>query len=416
MSALDRTHAALGMQRILVARRFANQQAAVIGNADHRGKNTNARSHRNDLDAPVADDGHFGVGRTEIDTDNDFCHVLVAFLLTMTSATRNSSPSWRNPRCTSRRTVPSATPEPRRRLRRRPRACVADRGSRRAPAAAARDGWRAGRRGAAGSAAAPLPGWRQNAPGPGTDAPGTTTAVALPRRRRFAGGRAGRAGRAGTAARSALDRCRLLARPLEIALQSLAVLTQVVAEKPQLIERILELARLQPQFVLQHRHLAEQGGQVDRCRCVGGALSSQPEPAGSPGLRGARDRREIVDQTLSFLRVEDDHTGEFISPPIPQQPPLGRWLRGKIAADGAQQIVDGRRRMVEQLVRQPPAMVGDRFIGRAHALEALAVTFRGRFANRRQISGTNRFVSPPSGRRQARGRGQSSNSPFCRSS
>jgi hypothetical protein len=65
----------------------------------------------------------------------------------------------------------------------------------------------------------------------------------------------------------ALDRRGTLPRAIKVALQSLAVLTQVVTEMPQFLERVLELARLQPQFVLQHRHLAEQSREIDRHRC-----------------------------------------------------------------------------------------------------------------------------------------------------
>jgi hypothetical protein len=111
-----------------------------------------------------------------------------------------------------------------------------------------------------------------------------------------------------------LDRCRLLARPFEITLQALAVLTQVVAKSPQLIEGILELARLQPQFALQHRHLAEQGGQVDRSLCVAGRLVIRPPPRLAMPGGPLETVAEIVYQTLSFLGVEDDHRRVHFAP------------------------------------------------------------------------------------------------------
>jgi hypothetical protein len=58
-STLDRTYAALGVQRILVARGLADEQAAVVGNTDQRGQNAYTGCHRNDLDSSLPDDGHF---------------------------------------------------------------------------------------------------------------------------------------------------------------------------------------------------------------------------------------------------------------------------------------------------------------------------------------------------------------------
>jgi hypothetical protein len=121
-------------------------------------------------------------------------------------------------------------------------------------------------------------------------------------------------------------------------------------QKPQLIERVLELSRLQSQFVLQDRHLAEQGGEVDRPS----AQSSAESPSGSPSASqffAARSRPVRKSSTRRSLSSGSRTiTGDSFRPQYPQQPPLGRTLRNKIAADGAQHIVHGRRGMVEQLV------------------------------------------------------------------
>jgi hypothetical protein len=92
----------------------------------------------------------------------------------------------------------------------------------------------------------------------------------------------------------------MLARAVEVALQTFAVLAQVVAETPQLIERILELPGLQPQFILQHRHLAEQGGEIDRRRLALAGLVSRRRRTIHPFEAGA----ELVDQPFSFFAVE----------------------------------------------------------------------------------------------------------------
>ena len=72
---LDRTHSAFRAQNILIAGGFADQQAAVVGQADHRGQNAHPLGDGDDFHTPVTHHGNFGVGGTQIDTDDDFTHV-----------------------------------------------------------------------------------------------------------------------------------------------------------------------------------------------------------------------------------------------------------------------------------------------------------------------------------------------------
>jgi hypothetical protein len=98
---------------------------------------------------------------------------------------------------------------------------------------------------------------------------------------------------------------RLLTRAVEIALQRVRRAAQVVAEKPQFVERVLELSRLQPQFVLQDRHLAKQGGEVDHRR-LALRLVAVRQPVGLALHCGALESgTEGFDQTRAFLGVEE---------------------------------------------------------------------------------------------------------------
>src|SRR5260370_34943174 len=103
----DRTHRAVRVQHILVLGRLANEQRTVVGDAHHRRQDTHATGHRYNFHASVAHHGDLGVGGTQIDTNNDLTHACIPFLLTMTSAARNSSWPCRKPRRTSRSTMPS---------------------------------------------------------------------------------------------------------------------------------------------------------------------------------------------------------------------------------------------------------------------------------------------------------------------
>ena len=94
-ASLDRPDRALGVHGILVAGGRAHQQGAVVADAHHRGQDAHRARHRDDLDAAVAHDGDLGVGRAQVDADDGGCagcgHDAVPFLLTMTSALRNST-------------------------------------------------------------------------------------------------------------------------------------------------------------------------------------------------------------------------------------------------------------------------------------------------------------------------------------
>ena len=68
--ALDRLDGAFRGQHPLVAGRLADQQAAVFGQADERRQDRIAVL-REDVRLAVADDGHFAVGRAQVDADDD---------------------------------------------------------------------------------------------------------------------------------------------------------------------------------------------------------------------------------------------------------------------------------------------------------------------------------------------------------
>ncbi len=67
--ALDRLDGPLRRQHPLVTRRLANEQAAVLRQADERGQDWVVILGQ-DVRLPVAQDGHFAIGRSQIDAEN----------------------------------------------------------------------------------------------------------------------------------------------------------------------------------------------------------------------------------------------------------------------------------------------------------------------------------------------------------
>src|SRR5262249_52297932 len=70
-----RLDGALGGEGPLVARGLADEQAAVLGQADEGGQDRVAALVGEDVGLAVADDGHFAVGGPQVDADNRFRHV-----------------------------------------------------------------------------------------------------------------------------------------------------------------------------------------------------------------------------------------------------------------------------------------------------------------------------------------------------
>ena len=71
--ALDRAAGAVGLEQVLVERFMPHQQPALAIQA-HAGGEDRIAVFLDDLDAPVQPDGHFAVGRTQVDTDHWFVH------------------------------------------------------------------------------------------------------------------------------------------------------------------------------------------------------------------------------------------------------------------------------------------------------------------------------------------------------
>ena len=89
---LDGFDGAFRVEDVLVTGRFADQYLPVFANADERGQHFPAFSVHNHGHYTIFHNGHFRVGRAQINTDDDFTHNLFA----LTSASRNvSSPHWK---------------------------------------------------------------------------------------------------------------------------------------------------------------------------------------------------------------------------------------------------------------------------------------------------------------------------------
>ncbi len=71
--ALDRLDGPVGRQHPLIAGRLADQQPAVLGQADE-GRQDRVAVFLEYMRLAVADDGHFAVGGAQVDADDRFSH------------------------------------------------------------------------------------------------------------------------------------------------------------------------------------------------------------------------------------------------------------------------------------------------------------------------------------------------------